>query len=377
LEITEVFTRSIGEDTDIVEKEMYSFRDRGGKSVSLRPEATASIIRAYIEHALHAEQDITKFYYMGPMFRGERPQKGRQRQFNQIGAEIIGGSDPYVDAELILSLQALLERLKITGFNILVNSLGCASDRASYKEALEEYLAKKSSGLCEDCVRRTRTNVLRVLDCKRETCRKVIGKAPRVTGYLCEECASDYESVKNILSKMEINFKEKPDLVRGLDYYTNTVFEVVHPALGAQDAIAAGGRYDDLSKQMGGPDIGATGYALGVERLLLVINTDEVRFSPPEILVMSVDEASRQDALELTSRVRAHDLPCEMDLSGRSLKAQMRKANKDRRKYIIMIGEEERKEGKFLLKNMETGEQENLTYEEVLDRLEGQRRDKK
>ncbi|MGB3112068.1 MAG: histidine--tRNA ligase, partial [Candidatus Omnitrophota bacterium] len=196
VEQTEVFTRSIGEDTDIVEKEMYSFTDRGGKNISLRPEATASIIRAYIEHGMHAENDVTKLYYIGPMFRGERPQKGRQRQFYQIGAEIIGSSDPYVDAELILNLQALLKNIGINGFEILLNSLGCSSDRAPYKRELTKYLSEKKGKLCDDCVRRTGTNVLRVLDCKKKECRKVIEKAPSVLDHLCDKCRDDYEKVR-------------------------------------------------------------------------------------------------------------------------------------------------------------------------------------
>jgi histidyl-tRNA synthetase len=201
----------------------------------------------------------------------------------------------------------------------------------------------------------------------------VIAKAPRVVDHLCEKCARDYKEVKKILTRANVKFREKTDLVRGLDYYTNTVFEVVHSALGAQDAIAAGGRYDDLTRQMGGPAVGATGYALGVERLLLAVDKNEIRFSLPEILVVSVDEASRQEAFDVANRLRSRGMSCEMDLSGRSLKAQMRKANKEGRKYIIMIGEEERKSGTLLLKNMETGGQENLAYEEVLDRMEAER----
>jgi histidyl-tRNA synthetase len=367
LEEAEVFTRSIGEDTDICEKEMYSFIDRGGKNISLRPEATASIIRAYIEHTLHAEKDIVKFYYMGPMFRGERPQKGRQRQFHQIGAEIIGSSGAYLDAELILNLQAMLKNMKVTGFKILLNSLGCASDRASYKKKLTSYLDKAKAGLCDDCVRRAKTNVLRVLDCKRESCKAVVKKAPSILDSLCKTCKTDYEGVKSILSGMDVSFKEKSDLVRGLDYYTNTIFEVVHPSLGTQDAIAAGGRYDDLSKQMGGPDVGGSGYAIGVERLLLTVDRANIPFSLPRVLVISVDEASREQAFKITDKLRLAGVPCEMDLSGRSLKAQMRKANKEKRKYIIMIGEEERKSGNLLLKDMETGEQESLPFDEVLE----------
>ena len=266
-----------------------------------------------------------------------------------------------------------MENLNISGYKILINSLGCAKDRVSYEEALGEFLTKKSSGLCDNCIRRKETNVLRVLDCKNEECRKVIEKAPKVTNHLCDECAKDYADLKRILSRMNVKFKEKGDLVRGLDYYTNTVFEVVHSALGAQDAIAAGGRYDNLTKQMGGPDVGATGYALGVERLLLAVDRNEIRFFLPEILVVPVDEVSRQDAFDIANRLRSRDIACEMNLSGRSLKAQMRKANKEGRKYIIMIGEEERKGNTLLLKNMETGEQESLTYEEMLDKLERER----
>jgi histidyl-tRNA synthetase len=369
LETTEVFTRSIGEDTDIVEKEMYSFDDRGGKNISLRPEATASIIRAYIEHNLHVEKDITKLYYIGPMFRGERPQKGRQRQFYQIGAEIIGSSDPYLDAELILNLRDFLENINIAGFEILINSLGCKSDRVAYKKAFGKYLAEKKNLLCEDCVRRTKTNVLRVLDCKNKECRKVVEKAPTVLEYLCGKCDKEYRSVKSLLSGMGVDYTEKKDLVRGLDYYTNTVFEIVHPLLGAQDAIAAGGRYDDLSKEMGGPEVGATGYAVGVERLLIAIDKDAVQFASPGVLVISVDKDSRHDAFALAEKFRKGGISCQMDLSGRSLKAQLRRANKDGRVYVVMVGEDERKKGKLLVKNMETGEQESLDFEEACKKL--------
>ncbi|MFC1549085.1 histidine--tRNA ligase, partial [Candidatus Omnitrophota bacterium] len=228
LEETAVFTRSIGEDTDIVEKEMYSFTDRGGKDISLRPEGTASIIRAYIERGWYNTADLVKLYYAGPMFRGERPQKGRLRQFNQIGAEIIGGSDPYIDAELIQNLNVLLKRLKVEGFTILLNSLGCTKDRSKYKKALSDYLGDKGSDLCDNCKRRAKTNVLRVLDCKSKGCKAVVKDAPNVLDYLCGDCEKYYESVKNILSDLGISFTEKKDLVRGLDYYTGTIFEVIH-----------------------------------------------------------------------------------------------------------------------------------------------------
>jgi len=369
LEETEVFTRSIGEDTDIVEKEMYSFTDRGGKNVSLRPEGTASIIRAYIEHGWHNTADLVKLYYIGPMFRGERPQKGRLRQFHQIGAEAIGGKDPYIDAELIFSLDMLLSDLKVSGFTILLNSLGCGRDRAGYKKALAGYLAGKSSGLCADCRRRVGTNVLRVLDCKRKECKSVVKEAPDILEHLCDGCRGDYETLKSVLTDMGVPFREKRDMVRGLDYYTGIIFEVVHPLLGAQDAIAAGGRYEDLTKQMGGPDVGATGYAVGVERLLLAVDRKDVRLDPPGLLVIPVDKESRPEAFRVTNRLRLEGVPCEMDYYGRSFKGQMRKAHKERRKFVVIMGEQEVKSGKLLLKVMENGEQKALSFEKAVKYL--------
>ena len=372
LENTQVFTRSIGEDTDIVEKEMYSFQDRGGKNISLRPEGTASIIRSYIENAWHNETDVTKLFYFGPMFRGERPQKGRLRQFNQIGAEIIGVSDPYLDAELILSLNSLLKAFGIEGFKILINSLGCKQDRTGYQKALKNYLSGKKDSLCEDCIRRSETNVLRVLDCKKEACKSITSAAPSILEHLCEDCSKSYNTLKDALKSMSVDFLEKTDLVRGLDYYTNTIFEVTHSGLGSQDAIAAGGRYDNLTKQMGGPDVGATGYAIGMERLLLLIK-DKTKFaSPIGILVVPLDAESNQPALETASNLRAEGLPSEISVGSRSLKGHLRKANKENRKYVIIIGEDERKSGELVLKNMEKGDQLSMRYEEILKKLKGE-----
>lgn len=371
LEETEVFTRSIGEDTDIVEKEMYSFSDRGGKNVSLRPEGTASIIRAYIEHGWQNTAGLVRLYYAGPMFRGERPQKGRLRQFHQIGAEIIGGSDPYIDAELIFSLKILLERLEVKGSTILINSLGCSKDRKGYMKALSDYLAEKSSGLCENCNRRAKTNVLRVLDCKSKGCKAIVKDAPAILGYLCKDCLKYYEDLKGILRDMGIPFKEKSDLVRGLDYYTGTIFEVIHPALGAQDAVAAGGRYDDLTRQMGGPDVGATGYAIGVERLLLAVDRKNIPVDPPGVLVIPVEEEYFKDAFRAANELRAKGVPADIDLTGRSLKGQMRKAGKEGRRFVILIGEDEVKGGNVLLKDMEDGTQEAVKLEAAVEKLKG------
>lgn len=373
MEETEVFTRSIGEDTDIVEKEMYSFEDRGGKSISLRPEGTASVIRAYIEHGWGNVADVTKLYYSGPMFRGERPQKGRQRQFYQIGAEIIGSSGPYIDAELILSLQDFLEELGIKGFTILLNSLGCDKDRASYKKVLSDHLSKKTDQLCDDCRKRSKTNILRVLDCKKESCRKVVKGLPGILESLCKECLADYEKLKKLLKEMKISFKEKKDLVRGLDYYTGTIFEVTHPALGAQDAIAAGGRYDSLTREMGGPSVGATGYAVGVERLILALDKKVIPGYDAGVLVVTVSDEVQGEAFTLAERLRKEGIVSGVDLTNRSFKGQMRKADREKRKYVVIIGEDELKTGKVLLKDMLQGEQESLSVEELIKKLKEKR----
>jgi histidyl-tRNA synthetase len=368
LELTEVFTRSIGENTDIVEKEIYSFNDRGGKNISLRPEGTASIIRAYIEHGWNKENDLVKLFYCGPMFRGERPQKGRQRQFHQIGAEIIGARSPFIDAELILNLEAFLGNLGIKGSKLLINSLGCRKDRTAYISRLKEYIGTQSS-LCENCVKRFVTNPLRVLDCKRESCKKILKNAPVITDSLCEECSSDYLKLKQILDDAKTSYIEKPDLVRGLDYYTGTVFEVTHSSLGAQDAIAAGGRYDDLAKQMGGPDVGAVGYAAGIERLLLVIDKDTAIDVAPGVLVVPVGESTREVAFEVVNAMRKEGIACDINYAGKTLKSGMRKANKEGRKYVVLIGENEIASKKVTLKNMDSGEQELLTIAKVIEKL--------
>lgn len=371
LEETEVFTRSIGEDTDIVEKEMYSFLDRGGKNVSMRPEGTASILRAYIEHGWFNDPDITKLYYFGPMFRGERPQKGRLRQFHQAGVEIIGGSSPYLDAELIASLNSLLKVLEVKKYSILLNSLGCQQDRKQYEKTLSGYLDSKFSDLCENCQRRFKKNVLRVLDCKNKGCKEVIKNAPIVVDSLCSSCSKNFNLVKSILTKANIAFEEKKDLVRGLDYYTGVVFEVVSGALGSQDAIAAGGRYDDLCLEMGGPDVGATGFALGIERLLLVI--DQEKYEQKQILgvfVALIDKELAEYGFELVNQLRDNKIITEWDPTGRSFKAQMRKANRQKWKYVIIVGEDEIKTGELALKDMESGEQINLKIENIIEKIQ-------
>ncbi|MFH1797780.1 MAG: histidine--tRNA ligase [Candidatus Omnitrophota bacterium] len=369
LEETALFTRSIGGSTDIVEKEMYSFKDRSNRDVSLRPEGTASVIRAVIENGKYNSTDILKLFYLGAMFRGERPQKGRLRQFHQIGAEILGSKSPYVDAELIFSLYLLLKGLGITNFTILINSLGCGKDRIVYKKELGEYLAKKRDSLCEDCQRRVETNVLRVLDCKKEKCAQVVKNSPNILSYLCGTCENGYTSFKNILSDLNIPFKETRDMVRGLDYYTGIIFEVVHPDLGGQDAVAAGGRYDNLAEQMGGHDTPATGYAVGIERLALILKEKEILPDSQGILVIPIDEKNYAEVFKTASRFWEAGISCEVDHTGRSFKGQMRMAHRDKKGFVVLIGDEEVKKRELILKDMKTGSQESLTIENAKNKL--------
>jgi histidyl-tRNA synthetase len=369
LEATEVFTTGVGQSTDIVEKEMYTFLDRGGKSVSLRPEGTASIIRAFVEHGLGNDSDTVKLFYAGPMFRGERPQKGRLRQFHQIGAEIIGSDDPYADAEIVLTLERILSKLGVSDHTVSVNSLGCPYDREKYAKELSSYLASRSSDLCEDCKRRSKENVLRVLDCKSASCRDVVKGVPSITGFLCDRCVDAYKKFKDTLAGEGISFKEKSDLVRGLDYYTGVIFEVSHPALGAQDAIAAGGRYDGLSGRMGGSPANATGYAIGVERLLLTLSDGEFRANKPGVLVIPADESFKPRAFHFAERLRISGVSCEIDLGGRSMKSQMRKAGKEKRGFVIFVDRNIEKDDAVSLKNMNTGVQEDVVFGDIAEKI--------
>jgi len=367
LEETKVFTRSIGEDTDIVEKEMYTFSDRGGKTVSLRPEGTASIIRAYVEHSELNLKDICKLFYVGPMFRGERPQKGRLRQFYQIGAEIIAPSSPFVDAELIVNLKFLLNTIGLKDFTILLNSLGCVADRTEYKKALKKYLSKRNADMCDNCKKRSEVNVLRVLDCKKEKCAGIIKLAPKISDSLCEKCKNDHDTLKKVLKEIGVNFTEKDSLVRGLDYYTGTVFEVMHPSLGAQDAIAAGGRYNGLIKEMGGSDMGATGYAVGIERVLLLLSEDAKAVDSPGAIILPMDAECRPEAMRIAGKFWLKGIPCEVDHTARSFKGRMRRAHKEGRKIVIIIGENEIKNKRLMLKKMETGEQSEVSIAEAIE----------
>ncbi len=370
MERTEVFARSIGEDTDIVEKEMYTFADRKGELITLRPEATASIVRAYIQHKLYASDPVQKLYVIGPMFRRERPQKGRFRQFYQVNAEIFGVASPLADVELILLLSTLFARLGVEDVEAHINSLGCPACRPAYRQALSEFLADKDDALCADCRRRRVRNPLRVLDCKVPSCRQTVAAAPAILDFLCDECRRDFDTVQSFLATLGVPFTVDKRLVRGLDYYARTTFEMQTGSLGAQSAVAGGGRYDGLVKQLGGPDQPATGFAIGLDRLAEIVGS---RQSPehtrPALFVAALGEPCAQEAFLWVCRLNLAGVRAEMDFSGRSLKSQMKLADKRQAKHVLIFGEEELREKNVILRNMETKEQVLLPMEGLVEKV--------
>jgi histidyl-tRNA synthetase len=370
LEQTELFARSIGADTDIVEKEMYTFTDRGGHSLTMRPEATASVVRAYIEHKLYAKDPVQKLYTTGPMFRRERPQKGRYRQFYQINAEVFGLRDPKADAELILLLMTFMDRLDLPGIVLHINSLGCIACRPRFKEALTDFLSSRSAKLCTDCLRRRDKNPLRVFDCKVPACNEAVVDAPAILDHLCEECSKHFEKVKKILRRFDSPYQINHRLVRGLDYYTRTTFEVIDQSLGAQNAVAGGGRYDGLVKALGGPDQPGIGFAIGVDRLMqLLAGRAEAFQKRPHLFVAALGKKAQDTAFLWLQGFRKEHLRVEMDFEDRSLKAQMRRADKLGATYTLLLGDRELDTGEAVLRNMDTKKQETIPLHGVVESL--------
>jgi len=370
MERTELFARSIGEDTDIVEKEMYTFPDRKGDLITLRPEATASIVRAYIQHRMYAVDSVQKFYTIGPMFRRERPQKGRYRQFYQINAEVFGVASPLIDVQLIFILMTLLTRLDVTDVQAHINSLGCPECRPNYRLALAEFLVKLDDRLCADCRRRRERNPLRVLDCKVPSCREALTDAPSILDHLCNDCREDFETVQTALGRLGIVYLTDKRLVRGLDYYTRTTFEIQTGALGAQSAVAGGGRYDGLVKMLDGPDTPATGFAIGLDRLAEIVGQKKAAAGKPPILfAAALGDEGQQQAFQWVSRWCDQGLRAEMDFGGRSLKSQMKRADKLGAAYVMIIGDNELAEGVVILRNMKTREQVRIAVEEVVEKV--------
>jgi histidyl-tRNA synthetase len=373
LEQTALFARTVGSDTDIVTKEMYTFDDRDSGSLTLRPEATASVVRAYIEHSLYNEPGIQKLYYFGPMFRRERPQKGRYRQFYQIGAEVLGSDHPAIDAEVLEMLVLLLERLGLKEFKLLVNSVGCSKCRPEYLKILRKALDEVKARLCEDCQRRATTNPLRVLDCKVEADQPIIEGLPKIIDHLCPECRQHFDSVTMDLKQRGVAFEVVPRLVRGLDYYTRTTFEITSPAgagLGTQNALLGGGRYDGLSEMLGGPPAPGFGFAIGQDRLVLTVEAKAalnpaLRGQPLAVYVAWMGEATREAATLLARELRRAGIGTEISYHPVKLKKAMGTASKLEVRYTIIIGEEEVASGNYQVKDMGAGEQQSVSAAEI------------
>jgi histidyl-tRNA synthetase len=367
LEETQLFARGVGAETDIVTKEMYTFEDRDGSSLTLRPENTASVIRAYIEHRLDQRPGVQKLYYIGPMFRRERPQKGRYRQFYQIGAEAIGSESPVVDAEVIEMVVELLERSGLAGFKLLINSVGDHRCRPQYIELLRQELAGVSSKMCGDCQRRAETNPLRLLDCKVEADQPVIEKLPAIVDHLCGECRAHFDTVKQHLDSRGIEYEVRPRLVRGLDYYMRTTFEVIHGGLGAQNSVLGGGRYDGLAESLGSklaaPGIG---FSIGEDRLVTIVETGH-HATALDLMIAPLGEPAMRQAALMAREYRRSGLSVE--LAEGKLKRLMELANKLEARFVLIVGEDEMAAGRYALKNMSTGEQESLARDEIGARL--------
>ncbi len=357
LEKTGLFARSIGETTDIVEKEMYSFTDRNGDSLTMRPEGTASVLRAFIEHNLQAERPVQKLYTMGPMFRHERPQKGRLRQFHQMSVEVIGADQPEIDAEIMAMASMVISELGLD-VSLEINSLGCPRCRPAFNQALLDFLAKNSDSLCPDCERRRYKNPLRVLDCKNKTCRERYVNAPSILEHLCPECAAHFQAVESYLKALDISYKVNPFMVRGLDYYTRTTFELLTNALGAQSAVGAGGRYDGLIEQLGGPALPGIGFAMGLERLTLLLAAQRRNSSQRvDLFIAALGTAALERGFLLAHALRQQEVAVVMDYAGRSLKSQMKQAARHGSRFTLIIGEDELADGQAVMRNMESHEQ--------------------
>jgi len=373
LEYTKLFRRAVGNTTDIVEKEMYTFGiTKEEEELCLRPELTASVVRAFVEHNLFREKSFQKFYYIGPAFRRERPQKGRFREFHTLGVEAIGSSDPFVDAEIIILYHHLLNELCIRDFELNINSIGCRTCRKYFRDALVSAVRENLTKYCETCLRRYTKNPLRILDCKNKSCIDLINHLPHVTDYICSDCKSHFEIVLSSLRQEGIKYKLSPTLVRGLDYYTRTVFEFTSPLLGevAQNAIASGGRYDNLTAEIGGPNVGAVGWGAGIERIILVMKYNENKNIPPknyiDFFVVSTGKGCRIQSFSLLNRLRKNGFKGDMDYEDKSVKAQMREANKCGARVVIIIGDEEVSKNLVKVKDMSKGTEKDIGYDNVV-----------
>ena len=371
-EHTELFLRSVGETTDVVQKEMYTFQDKGDRSITLRPEGTAGAVRAMLEHSLYNEGLPVKVCYKTSCYRYEKPQAGRFREFHQFGVEMFGTAAPTADAEIICMARSILEAVGLRNVTLELNSIGCPTCRAKYHQALKEYFAGNVEELCDTCRSRLERNPMRILDCKSPICSKIAEGAPVMLEFLCDDCHQHFESVKQCLTQAGVEFTVNPTIVRGLDYYTRTVFEFVSNEIGAQGTICGGGRYDGLVKEMGGQDMPSLGYAIGLERVLLLMEKQGVELPEPDpclLYLASMGAAAQVEAFRLVQKMRDEGFHAECDDVGRSLKAQMKYADKIGARYSIVLGDSELESGKANLKNMKTGEQTEIELQDLLAQM--------
>ncbi len=372
-EQTELFARGIGQLTDIVSKEMYTFQDRSKKMLTLKPEMTAPIMRAYQENKLYAASQLTKIFYIAPLFRQERPQAGRLRQFHQFGAETLGSADPGADVEIIDTALSVYRESGIKNLKLKINSVGDPLCRVPYKKLLQDYIRPNLGDYCEDCQRRFDENPMRILDCKNETCTSLNKEAPKLAENLCPDCQTHYDALKKQLHILEIPFEEDPYLVRGLDYYTRTVFEITSDALGAQNAICGGGRYDLLAEELGGQPTPAVGFASGIERMIMVAEAQGIELAPKQgldVFLIGMDAEARPLILQQLKALRQAGYRADKDYLGRSMKAQMREANRQKTRFVVIIGEDEIQRKEVSVKLMEKGEQIRLPYDALVTELE-------
>ena len=372
VEKTDLFSRSLGETTDIVEKEMYTFADQDARDslLTLRPEGTAGVVRAYVESEMYKIEPVRKLFYLGPMFRRERPQKGRLRQFYQIGAEVLGRSDPFADAELLLLLRDFFDLVKLDGADLELNSLGCVQCRPRYREELLAFLKQREKKLCGNCQRRLERNPLRALDCKEEECIRLTAEAPSILGFLCDACKIHFDSVQSQLRATGLDFKFNPRMVRGLDYYCRTAFEWTSSRLGSQNTVAAGGRYDGLVEELGGPVTPGVGFALGMERLVLLLGgKGAVATAGPALYMVLIGPAARAWAFPVAHQLRAGGLRVEIEGEEKSLKSQMRRADKLRARFALIVGDDELKNRKAILRDMDSKEQCEIDLERIADEI--------
>ncbi|AFM42355.1 histidyl-tRNA synthetase [Desulfosporosinus acidiphilus SJ4] len=369
-EATELFQRGVGQTTDIVKKEMYTFLDKGDRSMTLRPEGTASVCRAYVEDKLYGQPLPVKLYYQGPMFRYERPQSGRFRQFHQFGVEVLGADQPLVDAEVICLVWDLYQRLGLSGLEVHLNSVGCPTCRAAHREQLHKFLEERKSELCQDCQERYERNPLRILDCKNPHCQAVTEGAPTTLDTLCDGCRSHFDNVLSLLSGAGVSYKVNPRLVRGLDYYTKTAFEVMVEEIGAQSAICGGGRYDGLVEEIGGPATPGIGFAMGLERVLAALQVQgKFPEAKPKLFAMLValGDKAQNEGFALMNALRGKGIPVQMDLLGRSLKAQMKAADREGAEFALILGEEELERQVLLLRDLTSGEQTEVPLPKAIE----------